>query len=142
VPLDIREHSQAKSDDHHLDIKSVRVEVLTDLKRHDLCDPSTTPNAITALCNENQDQGRPDVDGVPGYDFFITARLWATHSDAPYGHNGHYPSVFSIISVHAGEATPARQAFQALPVAKQSLIIDYLKTLRVKDQRIRVNDES
>jgi hypothetical protein len=35
------------------------------------------------------------------------------------------------VLAHAGEATPARLAFQALPAATQDAVIEFLKTLQV-----------
>jgi hypothetical protein len=52
------------------------VRAYTDLKRHNLCDAPDVPNPIRFFCNENFDQGRPEQDGRPGAEFFITRKLW------------------------------------------------------------------
>jgi mono/diheme cytochrome c family protein len=119
-----------------------QVRAFTDLKRHNLCDAQGTPGAIRALCNEQHAEGRPNQDGKPGQEFFLTADLWTTRSSGPYGHDGRYPSVFSIINVHGGEGRASRDAFLALPFNEQQAVVEFLKTLRVDQQRVRVNGES
>jgi mono/diheme cytochrome c family protein len=113
----------------------------TDLKRHRMCDdPAKVADPITALCNEQLAEDRPSQDGYPGEQYFLTADLWQVGESAPYGHNGHYPSLSSIIMVHAGEAREARDAYAALPKAQQLKVIKFLQTLKIFDQVLRVND--
>jgi hypothetical protein len=52
------------------------VRAYTDLKRHNLCDPESHPDPIRFFCNEQLAQGRPDQDGRPGAEFFLTRKLW------------------------------------------------------------------
>lgn len=111
----------------------------TDLKRHRMCDdPEEVSDPIRALCGEQHPEGRPTVSGVSGTEYFITADLWHVGESAPYGHNGHFPSLGSIIRAHAGEARESRDAFLALPVNDQVAIIEFLRTLKIKDQNVRV----
>lgn len=114
---------------------------LTDLKRHRMCDDAATVQApVRTLCNEQHNEGRPDVDGVPGYEFFLTADLWQLGESAPYGHNGHFAGLSEIITAHGGEARASRDAYIALPVDSQLKVIEYLKSLKLKDQPIRLFD--
>lgn len=113
----------------------------TDLKRHTLCDrPDDPAPVIRELCDEQLAEDRPDQDGIPGQEFFMTADLWQVGESAPWGHNGMYNSLSSIIKVHGGEARASRDAYVALPDDQQIDVIVFLKSLKIKNQQIRVND--
>ena len=107
------------------------VRAYTDLKRHNLCDPPGLPNAVRFFCNEEFDHGRPMQDGRPGSEFFLTRKLWDVGNSAPYGHRGDITTISEAIYHHAGEARTARDSFLELSVVRQSLIVDFLKTLKV-----------
>jgi CxxC motif-containing protein (DUF1111 family) len=103
----------------------------TDLKRHNLCDAQDFPNPIRFFCNENFSQGRPEQDGRPGAEFFITRKLWDVGSSAPYGHRGDLTTITEAILMHGGEARTSRDKFVSLPIDDKSAIVKFLKTLQV-----------
>lgn len=110
---------------------SHNVRAYTDLKRHNLCDPGGQPDAIRHFCNEQLAEGRPDQDGRPGSEFFLTARLWAVGNSEPYGHRGDLTTITEAILMHGGEARESRDAFVALPHEDQENIVYFLKGLVV-----------
>ena len=107
------------------------VRAYTDLKRHNLCDAPDVPNPIRFYCNENFTQGRPEQDGRPGAEFFITRKLWDAGSSAPYGHRGDLTTITEAILMHGGEARTSRDLFVSLPVIDQAAIVQFLKTLQI-----------
>lgn len=107
------------------------VRAYTDLKRHNLCDDLSHPEPMRFFCNETLAQGRPDQDGRPGAEFFLTRKLWDVGNSAPYGHRGDLTTITEAILVHGGEARAARDAFVALPFQDQRAIVQFLKTLQV-----------
>ena len=109
------------------------VRAYTDLKRHNLCDPETTPDAIRHFCNEELDQGRPAQRGRPGREFFLTRKLWDVGSSAPYGHRGDITTITEAILHHGGEGRPSRDNFVRLPAHYQRSLVDFLKTLTVPE---------
>lgn len=115
--------------------------VLTDLKRHRMCDdPDEVADPIRELCNEQHPQGRPDVAGVSGTEYFLTADLWQVGESMPYGHHGRYPGLAPMILAHAGEARASRDAYAALSEDQQISVLKYLKSLKILDQVARLND--
>jgi len=107
------------------------VRAYTDLKRHNLCDEETDFDSIRFFCNELLDQGRPEEDGHPGAEFFITRKLWDVGNSAPYGHRGDLTTIAEAILMHAGQARPSRDAFAGLLIEAQKDIVNFLKTLQV-----------
>ncbi len=107
------------------------VRAYTDLKRHNLCDSEDHPDPIRDLCNETLEHARPDLDGRPGRETFITRRLWDVGSSAPYGHRGDLTTIVEAIDVHGGEARFARDEFFALDLEDQRSIVKFLKSLRI-----------
>jgi hypothetical protein len=107
------------------------VRAYTDLKRHDLCDDPAAPNAIRHFCNEQLAQTRPEQEGKPGTEFFLTRKLWDVGNSAPYGHRGDLPTITEAIWAHGGEGRPSQDAFNALSADQQSAVIKFLKTLQV-----------
>ncbi|MFC3031128.1 di-heme oxidoredictase family protein [Pseudoalteromonas fenneropenaei] len=110
------------------------VRAYTDLKRHNLCDPKGTPDAIRFFCNEKLDQSRPAQDGNPGAEYFITRKLWDVGSSAPYGHRGDITTLTEAILYHGGEARQSRDGFTLLPLSEQQAVIQFLKSLQVVDE--------
>ena len=106
------------------------VRAYTDLKRHNLCDPETHPDPIRHFCNEQLAQGRPDQDGRPGAEFFLTRKLWEVGSSAPYGHRGDLTTITEAILAHGGEARPTTEAFIDSSYEDQAVLVAFLKTLR------------
>jgi len=111
------------------------VRAYTDLKRHNLCDDENSPNPIRWFCNEQLAQGRPDQDGKPGTEFFLTRKLWDVGNTAPYGHRGDISTITEAILYHGGEARASRDAFAAKPVEDQKALVAFLKTLQIVPQK-------
>lgn len=107
------------------------VRAYTDLKRHTLCDDLADPDPIRFFCNEELAQNRPDQDGRPGSEFFLTRKLWDVGNSAPYGHRGDITTIAEAILYHGGEARAARDAFVGMPLEDQQKIVAFLKTLQV-----------
>jgi mono/diheme cytochrome c family protein len=106
------------------------VRAYTDLKRHNLCD-DPGPDAIRWFCNEQLAQGRPDQDGKPGTEYFLTRKLWDVGNTAPYGHRGDISTITEAILLHGGEGRASRDAFEASSVEDQKALVAFLKTLQV-----------
>ncbi len=102
------------------------IRAYTDLKRHDLCDTE-----IDYYCNETLSQGRPDQEGKPGANFFLTRKLWDVGNSAPYGHVGDLTTLTEAILAHGGEGRVSRDAFVALPPEDQAAVVSFLKSLQV-----------
>ncbi|HCM1323108.1 TPA: hypothetical protein N2900_005159 [Vibrio parahaemolyticus] len=107
----------------------------TDLKRHNLCDDDSEPQAIRFYCNETLDQDRPAQDGRLGSEFFITRKLWDVGSSAPYGHRGDITTITEAIVYHGGEGRKSRDNFIALNVNDKRAIVNFLKSLQVIEER-------
>lgn len=137
--LDITEHSPNKTDFQGGEVP-MAIEAYTDLKRHNMCDPEDQVGAVRLLCNEQLDEERRAEGDIPATNFFLTADLWQVGESAPYGHNGHFPSLSSIILAHGGEARASRDAFAALPADQQIGVIKFLKALKIRNQRVRPFD--
>ena len=110
------------------------VRAYTDLKRHNLCD-EPGPGAIRWFCNEQLAQGRPDQDGRPGTEFFLTRKLWDVGNTAPYGHRGDLSTITEAILVHGGEGRASRDAFAGLAVDEQKAVVQFLKSLQIVPQK-------
>lgn len=114
------------------------VRAYTDLKRHNLCDAAKDDSdSVRFFCNEQLGQGRPDQDGRPGAEFFITRKLWDVGNSAPYGHRGDLTTITEAILAHGGEARASRDAFLALSGKNQANVVKFLKTLQVLPPRSR-----
>ncbi len=110
------------------------VRAYTDLKRHNLCD-DPGPGAIRFFCNEQLAQGRPDQDGKPGTEFFLTRKLWDVGNTAPYGHRGDISTITEAILFHGGEGRASRDAFATSSTRNQKALVSFLKTLQIVPQR-------
>ena len=110
------------------------VRAFTDLKRHNLCD-DPGPDAIRHFCNETLAQGRPDQDGKPGTEFFLTRKLWDVGNSAPYGHRGDLSTITEAILAHGGEGRASRDAFEASPPADRAALVKFLKSLQAVPER-------
>jgi len=110
------------------------VRAYTDLKRHNLCDDESEPDPIRWFCNERLAQGRPDQDGRPGAEFFLTRKLWDVGNTAPYGHRGDISTITEAIMYHGGEGRASRDAFAASSIHDQKALVSFLKTLQIVPQ--------
>jgi len=107
------------------------VRVYSDLKRHNMCDDPGIPNPVRTYCNEQIAQGRPDQDGRPGQEFFLTHRLWDVGNTAMYGHRGDLTTITDAILAHGGEARVSRDAFVGMGSKQQASVVKFLKTLQI-----------
>jgi hypothetical protein len=104
---------------------TVWVEAYTDFKLHHMCDPGETAEPL------DMNQGQWSKKLKQGNCRFLTKRLWGAANEPPFFHHGLFTTMRQSVLAHAGEAQPARLAFQALPTADQDAIIEFLKTLQV-----------
>jgi hypothetical protein len=100
-----------------------RVQLFSDLKRHDLgpelADPHEEPGTGIA----------PSV--------FLTRPLWGLAESPPYLHDGRAATIPEAIVAHGGEAETSRRAFEALPAASQADLHIFLLSLS-RAPRLRV----
>jgi mono/diheme cytochrome c family protein len=89
------------------------VELFGDLKRHDL-----GPRLAESI----------DEVGT-GAATFLTENLWGVGSTAQYLHDGRATTLTEAILEHGGEAASSRDAFVALPTARQMDLIAFLDNL-------------
>lgn len=113
---------------------SAFVRAYTDLKRHNLCDEPDSADAIRWFCNEQLAQGRPDQDGKPGTEFFLTRKLWDVGNTAPYGHRGDLSTITEAILMHGGEGRASRDAFASSELDDQKAVVAFLKSLQIVPQ--------
>lgn len=109
----------------HDDQGRVLVPVFSDFKRHVIADADRPhfANELLAQRFVNRDE-------------FLTPRLWGVGSSAPYGHRGDLSTMTEAIANHGGEATDARQAFEALSADDRRQIIGFLQTLRLPGEEV------
>lgn len=96
----------------------VKVELFSDLKRHDMGE-----GLSESFSKATDEQNRQ----------FITARLWGIADTAPYMHDGRALTLVEAIQSHdspGSEAVPAAQAFGVLDEADKNNLIRFLMTLR------------
>jgi len=89
------------------------IRLFSDLKRHDL----------GAELAESVDEEQT------GASVFMTAELWGVGDTAPYLHDGRALTLTDAILAHGGDAAASREAFEALPTARQSALIAFLNNL-------------
>ena len=67
----------------------------------------------------------------PGADtgLYRTPPLWGISMTAPYMHDGRASTLADAIAAHDGEALAVRQAFEALSIADQAAVIEFLTRL-------------
>jgi len=108
LTLDSKEPRLARGSDN-----KVRVELFSDLKRHDMGASLADVKATFGVA--------PSV--------FITRPLWGVAVTAPYMHDGRAPSLRDAVLVHDGEAAASRTSFQALAADDQAKLVEFLGTL-------------
>ena len=69
--------------------------------------------------------GIQDGDATQGH--FRTTPLWGLSTTAPYMHDGSASTVEAAILAHEGEAEASRAAFEALPAADRTALVDFLE---------------
>ena len=60
---------------------------------------------------------------------YRTAPLWGVGSSAPYGHDGSFSNLRSVIIAHGGAAKSSSQAFRRLPTVGQTDLLVFLESL-------------
>ncbi|MBW2716928.1 MAG: hypothetical protein JRD03_12665 [Deltaproteobacteria bacterium] len=98
---------------------SLRVPLFADLKRHHM-GPDLAENFGSHL----------DA-------YFTTARLWGIWDTAPYLHDGRATTLVEAITLHGGEAQPARDHFVAFTETEKAQFLAYLATLRTPKNATR-----
>ncbi len=93
----------------------VRVELFSDLKRHDL---------------GAEDSESIDEAGT-GRGTWLTRSLWGMGSTPPYMHDGRATDLDQAIQVHGGEAAGSRALFNALSSGEKQDVSAYLLNLRL-----------
>jgi cytochrome c peroxidase len=108
-------------------VRAIKVPAFTDLKLHDITDPTddTAAEAIDA------GQSTGSARYFAGNRRFLTARLWGAANQPPYFHNGIYTTMRAATLAHAGEALSQRRAFEGLVEDDKNAIIEFLKTLQI-----------
>ncbi len=116
----------------------VMVAAYTDLKLHDMHDPTSNP-ATDPEC-EPLDQNQPAtlLSGSANPKFFagnckfITRKLWGFYNQGgAFMHHGKFTTAREAVEAHNGDALSQRLAFDALPPAQQNDVIEFLKSLQV-----------
>ena len=101
------------------------VPAYSDLKLHDICDPSDPGEPL----DQNQTPWTPKFR--QGNRRFLTKRLWGLANEPPFFHHGLFTTIRQSVTAHSGEALPSRSQFQALTPYDQDSLIEFLKTLQV-----------
>ena len=115
----------------------VMVPAYTDLKLHDMHDPTSDP-ATDPEC-EPLDQNQPaTLSGSANPKFFagnckfITRKLWGFYNQGgAFMHHGKFTTAREAVEAHNGEALAQRLAFDGLPPHLQNALIEFLKSLQV-----------
>jgi hypothetical protein len=111
----------------------VMVPAYTDLKLHDMHDPSKPSLADDPEC-EPLDQNQPaGTDAFfAGNCKFITRKLWGFYNQGgAFMHHGKLTTAREAVEAHNGEALDQRKAFDALSADDQNALIEFLKSLQV-----------
>ena len=121
------------------DSVALDVPAYTDLKLHDITDPSDASAQEPLDLNQPQSSARFHA----GNRLFLTRRLWSIGNQPPYWHDGRFTTIREAIMAHAGEAREARTAFERLSKPGQDGVIEFLKSLQAlpRGTKVRVVDE-
>lgn len=103
----------------------VWVPAYTDLKLHDICDPTDAGEPL----DQNQTPWTPKFR--QGNRRFLTKRLWGSANEPPFFHHGLFVTLRQSVLAHSGEALGSRRQFQALKSYDQDSLVEFLKTLQV-----------
>ena len=111
----------------------VMVPAYTDLKLHDMHDPSKPSLADDPEC-EPLDQNQPagSTGFFAGNCKFITRKLWGFYNQGgAFMHHGKFTTAREAVEAHNGEAKPQRSAFDHLSDKQKEQLIEFLKSLQV-----------
>jgi len=103
----------------------VRVPAYTDLRLHDISEPSKREEPL----DQNQNPWTPKF--FDGNRRFLTKRLWGRANQPPYFHHGLFTTLRQAVLAHYGEAIQTRTAFADASEYDQDSLIEFLKTLQV-----------
>lgn len=105
----------------------ITVPLLSDLRTHDMGpaladadmngDPIAQSTDVAGLCIQSAD--------------FVTRPLWGVGDTGPWLHDGRALTLLDAIKLHAGEATPVINAFNALSPADQQNVVYFLLSLQL-----------
>src|SRR5437764_4846686 len=110
-------------DPQHPDI--VWVPAFTDLKLHDISDPSEAGEPL------DQNQTPWTQKFRQGNRRFLTKRLWGSANEPPFFHHGLFTTLRRSVLAHSGEALESRRQFEHLVQYDQDSLIEFLKSLQV-----------
>jgi hypothetical protein len=105
----------------------IEVPAFTDLKLHDISDPSDPADAEPLDMNQTVWAARFSQ----GNRRFLTKRLWGCANEAPYFHHGMFTTLRQAVLAHSGEAQQSRRSYQSLSEYEQDALIEFLKSLQV-----------
>lgn len=103
----------------------VMVPAYTDLRLHDITDPSEGGEPL----DQNQTPWTPKFRD--GNRRFLTKRLWGCANEPPYYHHGLFTTLRQSVLAHSGEALASRRSFEKADEYDQDSLIEFLKTLQV-----------
>lgn len=81
------------------------------------------------LLHDMGELGDGIVQGDAGPRDMKTPPLWGLRNSAPYLHHGHAGTIDEAIRAHAGEATPARDRYRALDLARRQQLLQFLNSI-------------
>jgi CxxC motif-containing protein (DUF1111 family) len=110
-------------DPEHPDV--VWVPAFTDLKLHDICDPSEAGEPL------DQNQTPWTKKFRQGNRRFLTKRLWGSANEPPFFHHGLFTTLRTAVLAHSGEAIGSRKQFEHLNNYDKDSLIEFLKSLQV-----------
>lgn len=113
LEIDLAKESAAPRLRTEIGSTEITVNLYSDLKRHKMGDSLA--------------ESRPQR-GVPK-DEFITPPLWGVARSRPYLHDGRAPNLQEAIFWHGGEASTARDRYQALPESERAALRVFLTSL-------------
>ena len=103
----------------------VWVPAFTDLKLHDISDPSEAGEPL----DQNQTPWTPKFH--QGNRRFLTKRLWGAANEPPFFHHGLFTTLRRAVLAHSGEALDQRREFERLSEYDKDCLIEFLKSLQV-----------
>ena len=104
------------------------VSAFTDFKLHDITAGGPgDPNREAIDINEPGGS----AEFLAGNSHFLTKKLWGAANERPYFHHGKLTTLRDATLQHHGEASAARERFEALAPREQDYVIEFLKSLQV-----------
>ncbi|HKE31585.1 MAG TPA: di-heme oxidoredictase family protein [Candidatus Angelobacter sp.] len=103
----------------------VWVPAFTDLKLHDISDPSEAGEPL------DQNQTPWTKKFRQGNRRFLTKRLWGSANEPPFFHHGLFTTLRRAVLAHSGEAIQSRKEFDRLAPYDQDSLVEFLKSLQV-----------